>query len=106
MELLPERDPQKPDHAEDEPKRKPGQDLSPHHPPPVPEADLTDRHRPDNDRRSLASGIAATRNDKRNEQRKNQPFIQLPLVSLHRRRCQHLTQEEDNQPTRPLADQS
>ena len=64
--------------------------------------DFAERQRADDQRRGLRSGVAAARDDERHEEREHDGARDLLLERAHRRRRQHLAQEERRQPTRAL----
>ena len=52
-------------------EREPGENLAPHHPPPVAEPDFAERQRADDERRRLRARVAAAGDDQRHEQRQD-----------------------------------
>jgi hypothetical protein len=58
----------------------------------------------DHQRRGLRPGIAAARDDQRDEQREQHRFLDFVLEEAHRRRGQHFAEEQRRQPAGPLLD--
>ena len=100
----PDGDAQEADDAEYAPEREAREDFAAHHAPPVAQAHLAECHRADHQRRRLRAGVAARRDDQRDEEGEDDGARDLVLEEAHRRGRQHLAQEEDDEPAGPLPD--
>ena len=65
---------------------------------------LAQRERADDERRRLRSGVAAARDDERDEQREHDRALDLGLEGAHRRRGEHLAEEQRREPAGALLD--
>ena len=72
------------------PSDEAGQNLSPHHAPPVAQPDFPERQRTNDQRRRLRPGVAPARNDERHEQREHDRLRDLRFERAHRGCRQHL----------------
>src|ERR1700754_3679136 len=106
MKLLPDSNAQETDDPQDSAQYKTRQHLAAGNPPPVPEADLPQRHGPDDNGRGLAAGITATGYDQRDEQRQHNGLADLILEMTHSRSRQHFPQKQYDQPARTFLHQA
>ncbi len=104
MQILPEHDSGEPDHAKDGAQHQSSGQLADGDPPPVAELELLKCERSYHERGRLRTGITAGAHDERDKHREHGGPLDLTLKALHRRRRQHLAQEQRAQPTRPLLD--
>src|SRR5690606_33175582 len=102
---LPEEDADRADRPEDAPERDARAELAPEDATPMPQADLLQGERADEEGRRLRAAVAAARDDERDEDREDDRLREVRLVADHRRRRQHLPEEQDDEPARALADQ-
>src|SRR5437867_1733070 len=94
VELFPQHDADESDRAEERAKNDAGDDLAPKDPPPVAQPQLVQRESADDERSRLRSGVAAAADDQRDEERQDDSVRNLSLEITHRRRREHLTEEE------------
>ena len=103
-ERRPERDTQETDASEDGAERQPGQQFPSHDLPPVAQGDLPERQRTDDERRCLRTGVAAARDDERDEECQDDGLGDLRFEGAHGRGRQHFAEEQRREPPRALLD--
>ena len=102
MEVLPERDSEKTDRAKNQPQRQSGEEFLSHHAEPIAQTQFAQSHRANHERGRLRSGIAAAGNNQRQKHRQDRGLFDLTVVTLHRGRGEHFSEEQNDQPGRSL----
>src|SRR5678815_2792423 len=103
-EGAPYRNAQKADASEDAAKRKTRKNFSTDNSPPVSQRDLSKGKSANDQRCCLRTGVAAARDDQRNEQSQRDGLLDLTFKVSHRDSGQRLSEKQRGQPARTFAD--